>query len=107
MKKVSAVIFSVVVAVGAMNGYSDEVASADEHGPTRPDWESIKANAMPHVALPDESLKTSATWQPTFTSQLPVAIAVGITVLCVPFFPSTGQANPTQVRLRMHAGRPL
>ena len=54
MKKVSAVIFSVVVAVGAIHGYSDEVVSADETGPTRPDWESIKANAMPHVALPDE-----------------------------------------------------
>jgi hypothetical protein len=56
---VSVVIFTLIVAIGAMQGFAVATEAADANvafGPevSRPDWTSIKANAMPHVALPDE-----------------------------------------------------
>ncbi len=47
-------ILTVFGALGAMQGFSAAVWAADDNGPARPDWEAIKANAMPEVALPDE-----------------------------------------------------
>ena len=41
------------------------------------------------------------------SSQLPVASAVGMTVLCVPHLAFTSQAKPTHQRQRMQAPRPL
>jgi len=44
-------IFTLIVAFGFSPAIAD---AADANEASRPDWKSIKANAMPHVALPDE-----------------------------------------------------
>ena len=57
--------------------------------------------------FPCSSIINSLTIQLVRNSQLPVDIAVGITVLCVPDLAFNGHPKPQHDRLRTHAGRPL
>jgi len=54
-----AVLFALIVAIGSMHCFSTVSKAIDANDTIRPealrpDWTSIKANAIPHVALPDE-----------------------------------------------------
>ena len=62
---------------------------------------------IPHsCARPWSSTMTSLTTDSVRSSQWPVASATGITVFCVPFLASIGQAKPTQLLLCTQARRP-